>query len=135
MLPEGTWPWRYLFLYPLALAAIVFIFGLIAAIAIPSFVKARDTAQRNACINNLRMLDSAKEQAALKHGYNSGAKITSEDVSPFLPHGFDGLFCPKKGEYKIMPRGEAPLCTVHGDILGQAAQDSDKPPSSPEASD
>jgi len=43
----------------------VFIIGMLAAIAIPNFVKARNTAQMNACINNLRMIDGAKQQWAL----------------------------------------------------------------------
>jgi len=40
---------------------VVAIIGLLAAIAIPNFVKARATAQKNACIANLRQLDGAKE--------------------------------------------------------------------------
>ena len=38
---------------------VVAIIGLLAAIAIPNFVKARTTSQMNACINNLRQLDGA----------------------------------------------------------------------------
>ena len=38
---------------------VVAIIGLLAAIAIPSFVKARNTSQQNACINNLRQIDGA----------------------------------------------------------------------------
>jgi len=35
---------------------VVAIIGLLAAIAIPNFVKARATSQMNACINNLRQM-------------------------------------------------------------------------------
>ena len=38
---------------------VVAIIGLLAAIAIPNFVKARATSQKNACINNLRQIDAA----------------------------------------------------------------------------
>ena len=38
---------------------VVAIIGLLAAIAIPNFVKARATSQANACINNLRQIDAA----------------------------------------------------------------------------
>jgi type II secretory pathway pseudopilin PulG len=41
---------------------VVAIIGLLAAIAIPNFVKARTTAQKNACINNLRQIDGAIQQ-------------------------------------------------------------------------
>src|SRR5690348_6086763 len=36
---------------------VVAIIGLLAAIAVPNFVKARATAQQNACINNLRQIE------------------------------------------------------------------------------
>ena len=45
---------------------VVAIIGLLAAIAIPNFVKARTTSQTNACINNLRQIDGAKQQWALE---------------------------------------------------------------------
>ena len=45
---------------------VVAIIGLLAAIAIPNFVKARTTSQQNACINNLRLVDSSKQQWALE---------------------------------------------------------------------
>ena len=46
---------------------VVAIIGLLAAIAIPNFVKARTTSQTNACINNLRQIDGAKQQWALEN--------------------------------------------------------------------
>src|SRR5947209_19333386 len=45
---------------------VVAIIGLLAAIAIPNFVRARTTSQMNACINNLRQIDGAKQQWALE---------------------------------------------------------------------
>ena len=47
---------------------VVAIIGLLAAIAIPNFVKARNTSQSNACINNMRQIDSAVQQWALETG-------------------------------------------------------------------
>ena len=46
---------------------VVAIIGLLAAIAIPNFVKARTTAQKNACISNLKQIESAKEQWGLEN--------------------------------------------------------------------
>ncbi|HEY9172626.1 MAG TPA: prepilin-type N-terminal cleavage/methylation domain-containing protein, partial [Verrucomicrobiae bacterium] len=45
---------------------VVAIIGLLAAIAIPNFVKARETSRTNACISNLRQIDGAKQQWALE---------------------------------------------------------------------
>jgi prepilin-type N-terminal cleavage/methylation domain-containing protein len=43
---------------------VVAIIGLLASIAVPAFVKARSQSQTNACINNLRQMDAAKQMAA-----------------------------------------------------------------------
>ena len=45
---------------------VVAIIGLLAAIAVPNFQQARTNARRGACINNLRLIDAAKEQYALE---------------------------------------------------------------------
>ena len=45
---------------------VVAIIGLLAAIAIPNFVKARAVSQKNACIANLKQLDGAKATWALE---------------------------------------------------------------------
>ncbi|MBF0216493.1 MAG: prepilin-type N-terminal cleavage/methylation domain-containing protein [Candidatus Omnitrophica bacterium] len=39
---------------------VVAIIGLLAAVAIPNFLKAREKAQQNACIANLKQIDGAK---------------------------------------------------------------------------
>jgi type II secretory pathway pseudopilin PulG len=46
---------------------VVAIIGLLAAIAIPNFIKSRSTSQANACINNLRQIDGGEQQWALEH--------------------------------------------------------------------
>ncbi len=56
---------------------VVAIIGLLAAIAIPSFMRARTTSQMNACINNLRQIDSAKEQLGMEQGLTNGAIISN----------------------------------------------------------
>ena len=61
---------------------VVAIIGLLAAIAIPNFVKARATAQTNACINNLRQIDAAKQQWALEKGATSTPVDT--DIVPYI---------------------------------------------------
>src|SRR2546425_3255499 len=63
---------------------VVAIIGLLAAIAIPNFVKARTTAQQNACINNLRQIDSAKQQWALETRQATNATPVETDIGPYL---------------------------------------------------
>ncbi len=63
---------------------VVAIIGLLAAIAIPNFVRARTQAQTNACINNLRIIDGAKQQWALETKQASTATPTSANLQPYL---------------------------------------------------
>ncbi|MBA4387104.1 MAG: hypothetical protein C0404_03925 [Verrucomicrobia bacterium] len=94
----------------------VAVVGLLAAIAIPSFVKARNTAQMNACINNMRQIDSAKEQAAIKYSIKDGAEVPIDQVSEFVAGGLGARKCVAGGVYKINPLGESPECSLHGSM-------------------
>jgi type II secretion system protein G len=59
---------------------VVAIIGLLAAIAIPSFMRARTTSQKNSCINNLRQIEAAKDQYALDNGLTNNATIAAANV-------------------------------------------------------
>ncbi len=63
---------------------VVAIIGLLAAIAVPNFVRARETAQLNTIANNLRVLEGAKEQYALEYKLATSAPVTEADLTPYL---------------------------------------------------
>ena len=63
---------------------VVAIIGLLAAIAIPNFVKARTTSQMNACINNLRQIDGAKQQWALETKQVGTVTPAELDIAPYV---------------------------------------------------
>jgi prepilin-type N-terminal cleavage/methylation domain-containing protein len=63
---------------------VVAIIGLLAAIAIPNFVKARNTSQANACINNMRQIDAAVQQWALENGKKNADVVAKADVAPYI---------------------------------------------------
>ncbi|MDB6036260.1 MAG: type secretion system protein [Verrucomicrobiales bacterium] len=87
---------------------VVAIIGLLAAIAIPNFVKARTTAQMNACINNLHQIDGAKEQWALETKAAANAVVGLADVAPYLKGGTN---CPLgSADYTIGNVGVLPTC-------------------------
>ncbi len=69
---------------------VVAIIGLLAAIAIPNFIKARTTSQQNACINNLRLIDSSKQQWALEQKQQTSAVPAGSDLQPYLGRGTGG---------------------------------------------
>ena len=59
---------------------VVAIIGLLAAIAIPNFVKARKTSQANACINNMRQIQGAKATWALEMKQPGTATPADSDI-------------------------------------------------------
>jgi prepilin-type N-terminal cleavage/methylation domain-containing protein len=74
---------------------VVAIIGLLAAIAIPNFVHARVTSQQNACINNLRQIDAAKQNWALDNKASAMAIPADANIQPYIGRGNGSLpFCP-----------------------------------------
>ncbi len=73
---------------------VVAIIGLLAAIGIPSFQKARDNSRTKACINNLRMIDAAKEQWAMEENGNTGDPVVATDIDSYLRGGTAVVICP-----------------------------------------
>jgi prepilin-type N-terminal cleavage/methylation domain-containing protein len=59
---------------------VVTIIGLLIAIALPNFIRARDTTRLNFIYDNLRALETAKEQWALDRNKATGAAITDVAV-------------------------------------------------------
>lgn len=104
---------------------VVAIIGLLAAIAIPNFIQARETSQKDACINNLRQIDAAKQQWALENGKLSTDTPSPTSLAPYLGHSTGGqevnvnggqvpnkVNCPAGGTYTIKTVGEAPICSL-----------------------
>jgi prepilin-type N-terminal cleavage/methylation domain-containing protein len=91
---------------------VVAIIGLLAAIAIPNFVKARTTAYKNACINNLRQIDSAIQEWALETKKDENATVQYSDISSYLKNQ---VVCPSGGKtfsdsYTITTVSAKPTC-------------------------
>jgi len=96
---------------------VVAIIGLLAAIAIPNFVRARTTSQKNACINNLRQIDGAKQQWALENKKTSADPAPlSASLMPYLGRGTAGNWpsCPANGRYPINGISTTPTCSLSG---------------------
>jgi prepilin-type N-terminal cleavage/methylation domain-containing protein len=94
---------------------VVAIIGLLAAIAIPSFVRARTTSQTNACINNLRQMDGAKDQWAIENNKVDTDAVTTGDIAPYVKGGIPS--CPAAGTYAVTTVAADPTCTIAGHVL------------------
>jgi prepilin-type N-terminal cleavage/methylation domain-containing protein len=93
---------------------VVAIIGLLAAIAIPNFVKARTTAQANACITNLKQIESAKEQWGLENKVASDAVPTSANLYGATLYIKEEPKCPNGGTYDIKALNTDPTCSIGG---------------------
>jgi len=72
----------------------------------------------NACINNLRMLDGAKQQWALEKQKTAEAVPTAEEIALYLKDQVIPV-CPATGKYTLNAVGAAPTCTIAGHALPQ----------------
>ena len=68
----------------------------------------------NACINNLRQIDGAKEQCALEHKLSPGTTVTAAQIGEYLKGGVIPP-CPGDGKYNLGRIGEPPTCDFLGD--------------------
>ena len=93
---------------------VVAIIAILAAVAIPNFITYRKTSQMNACISNLKQIQSAVEQCKL-----AGKEVTAANV-----YGADKYIkvaptCPATKAAYTLPTGDAdPVCpnpTTAGD--------------------
>ena len=75
-------------------------------------------AQLNACINNLRQIDAAKQQWALENDKPANAIPTAQDLLPYLQGGIFPV-CPSGGTYTINAVAVPPTCSVPGHVLPQ----------------
>ena len=94
---------------------VVLIIGILLAIAVPNFVRAREASRAKACTANLKQIDSAKEQWAMDNRVSSGG------AAPVMTTlvGSAGYIkstpaCPSSGTYTINAVGTNPVCSVGG---------------------
>jgi len=88
--------------------------GFIVAIVIPTFMRARLTRSENACINNLRLIDGAKQQWALEYRKLNSDIPTFNDLRPYVGSGAASELprCPLGGTYIIGCIDEDPKCSI-----------------------
>jgi prepilin-type N-terminal cleavage/methylation domain-containing protein len=73
---------------------VVAIIGLLAAIAIPNFVKARTASQKSACIANMRQIEGAKWTWALEAKKSDNVTVNVTDIIGSTSYIKSEPFCP-----------------------------------------
>ena len=66
---------------------VVAIIALLAAIAVPGFLRARKRSQASRIINDLRLIDSAVDQYAIENNKSSGSAFPITDWTNYLKAG------------------------------------------------
>lgn len=95
---------------------VVGIIGLLAAVAIPNYVRSRGAAQQKACINNLRQIDGAIQEFATELKKSPTARVLESDITPYLKNA---VMCPAGGtafsdSYTVSTCNVTPECTSSG---------------------
>ena len=101
-----------------AITIIVVLAGIVA-VAVPSFLRARDISQRNACINNLRILTGPMICCVpMAQRLTEGDKLDPKLVFECI-RGNAMPKCPAGGTYQVtwIVGGPTPKCSVHGDVF------------------
>ena len=97
---------------------VVAIIGLLAAIAVPNFIQARDSARNNICINNLRLIDASKQQYVIGSGLADTAVPTTDNCTPYLKNGVFPA-CPATSTvYSVNAVSAFPTCALAGTVAG-----------------
>jgi prepilin-type N-terminal cleavage/methylation domain-containing protein len=66
---------------------VVAIIALLAAIAVPGFLRARKRSQASRIINDLRLIDSAVDQYAIENNKSSGFSVPINEWTKYLKAG------------------------------------------------
>lgn len=96
---------------------VVTIVGMLAAIGIPAFAKARKSAQEEACLNNLRVIDGAKQQWGMENFQPQTAIPRAVDLDAYIKGGTATVCCPAGGRnfgssYSINDLQTSPTCMI-----------------------
>lgn len=105
---------------------VVLIIGILVAIALPNFLKARENSQMRACAANMKQIQAAVEQWAMETRQAPDADLPT-DVQALVTNGYLKSLpvCPAGGDYSFA--GDKKVnsydidCNVHGtltDLLG-----------------
>lgn len=89
---------------------VVLIIAVLLAIAIPNFMKARDTSRTKACVANLRQIDTGKVQFAMDQKLAGGAAVAMTDLVPAYVKSTPA--CPAGGTYTVGAVDTDPTCSI-----------------------
>ena len=94
--------------------AMILLLGMMASIAIPNFVKARQQAMENSCRANRKALEGATAMWGLEHKKVKGTVPADSDLFGPDKYLVAKPVCPAGGIYQLGGVEELPACSIHG---------------------
>lgn len=91
------------------LMIVVLLIGVLSAVAVPNYVKARGDAQVKACISNLKQINTAKVSWSIEERKLDTVVPTATDLSSYF-HAGRMPDCPAGGTYRIRRVSKVPTC-------------------------
>lgn len=91
---------------------VVLIIGILLAIAVPNFIRARESSRAKTCVANLRQIEASKEQWAMEEKKGATDTPVQADLTPTYIKAWPA--CPSGGTYTIGNVATAPSCSVGG---------------------
>jgi prepilin-type N-terminal cleavage/methylation domain-containing protein len=88
---------------------VVLIIGILLAIAIPNFVKARETSRAKACVANLKQVDSAKQQYMMDKNISTYTGAMTDLAPTYIRVA---PTCPAGGTYTVGDQTTSPTCSL-----------------------
>ena len=95
---------------------VILIIGILLAVAVPQWIKARTSSQLRVCQSNMKAMSTAKEHFAMENRLPNGAPVLESDIWPNYIKGPVFPECPQGGVYILGNVGDAVTCTIHGTI-------------------
>ena len=92
---------------------VILIIGILLAIAVPQFLRAKEQSYQKVCVANLRDFEYAKELYAADNKLPNGAPCNIGDLWPTYLRGIAFPNCPEGGVYDVGAIGDTPTCTLN----------------------
>jgi len=91
---------------------VVLIIGILLAIAVPNFIKARETSRSKSCVANLKQIEAAKEQWCMDNKQSASSTPTDTDLYGTTNYVKNTPSCPSSGTYTIGDMSTRPVCSI-----------------------
>jgi prepilin-type N-terminal cleavage/methylation domain-containing protein len=95
---------------------VVLIISVLLAIAIPNFMRARETSRAKSCCANLRQIETGKEQNAMDNKLSDGDDVTGDLWPDYIKQE---PTCPAGGGYTVEVIGTNATCDYAGGAAGE----------------